>query len=147
MLATNNITLEQWFAGLYAHADVDADTMSAGRQMGGHYSTRSLNADCTWKDLMKIKNSSSDISPTGSQMPRLLGLAMASKYYKQNQELHTDQFRNFSCKGNEVAFGTIGDASTSEGVFWETINAAGVMQVPMAVSIWDDGYGISVSRK
>src|ERR1017187_4206033 len=103
MLATNNITLEQWFAGLYAHADVDADPMSAGRQMGGHYSTRSLNSDGTWKDLTKIKNSSSDISPTGSQMPRLLGLALASKMYRNNKELQSKAFENFTVNGNEVA--------------------------------------------
>src|ERR1051325_2778233 len=112
MLATNNITLEQWFAGLYAHADVDADPMSAGRQMGGHYATRSLHPDGTWKDLTKIKNSSSDISPTGSQMPRLLGLALASKLYRNNENLQREEFRIFSDEGNEVAFGTIGDAST-----------------------------------
>ncbi|MBI4930713.1 MAG: transketolase [Bacteroidetes bacterium] len=147
MLATNNITLEQWFAGLYAHADVEADPMSAGRQMGGHYATRSLNPDGTWKDLMKIKNSSSDVSPTGSQMPRLLGLALASKFYRNNPNLQGEEFKLFSDNGNEVAFGTIGDASTSEGMFWETINAGGVLQVPMIVSVWDDGHGISVPKK
>ncbi|MEK6616074.1 MAG: thiamine pyrophosphate-dependent enzyme [Bacteroidota bacterium] len=147
MLATNNITLEQWFAGLYAHADVEADPMSAGRQMGGHYATRSLNPDGSWKDLMKIKNSSSDVSPTGSQMPRLLGLALASKFYRNNPNLQGEEFKQFSDNGNEVAFGTIGDASTSEGMFWETINAGGVLQVPMIVSVWDDGHGISVPKK
>ena len=147
MFATKNLTLQEWFAGLYGHTDVDADPMSAGRQMGGHYGTRSLNSDGTWKNLTKIKNSSSDISPTGSQMPRLLGLAMASKHYKANENLHTKEFNKFSNKGNEVAFGTIGDVSTSEGLFWETINAAGVMQIPMLVSVWDDGYGISVPKK
>ncbi len=147
MFASNNLTLQEWFAGLYGHTDIDAEPMSAGRQMGGHFATRSLNADGTWKDLTKIKNSSSDISPTGGQMPRLLGLAMASKYYKKSQLLQTDAFSKFSNKGNEIAFGTIGDASTSEGLFWETINAAGVMQVPMLVSVWDDGHGISVPKK
>jgi len=147
MLATNNITLEQWFAGLYAHADVNADPMSAGRQMGGHYSTRSLNADGSWKDLTKIKNSSSDISPTGSQMPRLLGLALASKVYRNSPQMQKEEFKNFSNGGNEVAFGTIGDASTSEGMFWEAINGGGVMQVPMLISVWDDGHGISVPKK
>lgn len=147
MLATGNLTLEQWFAGLYAHADVDADPMSAGRQMGGHYATRSLNPDGTWKDLTKIKNSSSDISPTGGQMPRLLGLALASKFYRNNDNLQREEFKIFSDEGNEVAFGTIGDASTSEGMFWETINAGGVLQVPMIVSVWDDGHGISVPKK
>ncbi|MBL7889173.1 MAG: transketolase [Bacteroidia bacterium] len=147
MFATGNLSLQEWFAGLYAHTDVDAEPMSAGRQMGGHFGTRSLNPDGTWKDLTKIKNSSADISPTGGQMPRLLGLAMASKHYKLNPDLQKDKFKNFSNKGNEIAFGTIGDASTSEGLFWETINAAGVMQIPMLVSVWDDGHGISVPKK
>jgi len=147
MFATNNLTLQEWFAGLYGHTDVDAEPMSAGRQMGGHFGTRSLNSDGTWKDLTKIKNSSPDISPTGGQMPRLLGLAMASKYYKENIQLQSKEFSKFSNKGNEIAFGTIGDASTSEGLFWETINAAGVMQIPMLVSVWDDGHGISVPKK
>lgn len=147
MFATGNLTLEQWFAGLYAHADLDADPMSAGRQMGGHFATHSLNADGTWKDLMKIKNSSSDVSPTGSQMPRLLGLAFASKLYRNDPKLQTEEFKIFSNEGNEVAFGSIGDASTSEGMFWETINAGGVLQVPMVVSVWDDGQGISVPKK
>lgn len=147
MFATDNLTLQEWFAGLYGHTDADAEPMSAGRQMGGHFATRSLNNDGTWKDLMKQKNSSSDVSPTGSQMPRLVGLAMASKYYKNNTELHQEQFHKFSDTGNEIAFGTIGDASTSEGLFWESINAAGVMQIPMLVSVWDDGHGISVPKK
>ncbi len=147
MFSTGTLTLQEWFAGLYAHTDPDVEPMSAGRQMGGHFGTRSLNPDGSWKDLMKIKNSSSDISPTGSQMPRLLGLAMASKYYRINTDLQGASFQKFSGKGNEVAFGTIGDASTSEGIFWETINAAGVMQVPMLVSVWDDGHGISVPKK
>ncbi|TAL61371.1 MAG: transketolase [Bacteroidetes bacterium] len=147
MFATDNLSLEQWFAGLYAHADMEADPMSAGRQMGGHYATHSLNSDGTWKDLMKIKNSSSDVSPTGSQMPRLLGLALASKFYRNNPDLHSEEFKIFSNEGNEVAFGSIGDASTSEGMFWETINAGGVLQVPMIVSVWDDGQGISVPKK
>ncbi|MES2139361.1 MAG: thiamine pyrophosphate-dependent enzyme [Bacteroidota bacterium] len=147
MFATNNLSLQEWFAGLYGHTDVDAEPMSAGRQMGGHFGTRSLNSDGSWKDLTKIKNSSPDISPTGGQMPRLLGLAMASKYYKENIQLQGKEFNKFSNKGNEIAFGTIGDASTSEGLFWETINAAGVMQIPMLVSVWDDGHGISVPKK
>jgi pyruvate/2-oxoglutarate/acetoin dehydrogenase E1 component/TPP-dependent pyruvate/acetoin dehydrogenase alpha subunit len=147
MFATENLSLQEWFAGLYGHTDVDAEPMSAGRQMGGHFGTRSLNADGTWKDLTKIKNSSADISPTGGQMPRLLGLAMASKHYKLNPDLQKDKFKYFSNKGSEIAFGTIGDASTSEGLFWETINAAGVMQIPMLVSVWDDGHGISVPKK
>lgn len=147
MFATNNLTLQEWFAGLYGHTDIHLEPMSAGRQMGGHFGTRSLNDDGSWKDLTKIKNSSPDISPTGGQMPRLLGLAMASKYFKANPALQTAKFQTLSNKGNEIAFGTIGDASTSEGLFWETINAAGVMQIPMLVSVWDDGHGISVPKK
>ncbi|HLG36476.1 MAG TPA: thiamine pyrophosphate-dependent enzyme, partial [Bacteroidia bacterium] len=145
MFAVGESDVEKFFAQLYAIPDAELEPASAGRSMNGHYSTRSLNADGSWKDLTRIKNSSADVSPTGSQMPRLLGLALASKLFRNNKELH--QFTNFSDKGNEVAFGTIGDASTSEGMFWETINAAGVLQVPMAVSIWDDGYGISVPQK
>lgn len=147
MFATGNLTLQEWFAGLYGHTDIDVEPMSAGRQMGGHFGTRSLNADGSWKDLTKIKNSSPDISPTGGQMPRLLGLAMASKHFKHNPDLQREKFKTLSNKGNEIAFGTIGDASTSEGLFWETINAAGVMQIPMLVSVWDDGHGISVPKK
>jgi 2-oxoisovalerate dehydrogenase E1 component len=147
MFATENLTLREWFAGLYGHTDIDLEPMSAGRQMGGHFGTRSLNADGSWKDLTKIKNSSPDISPTGGQMPRLLGLAMASKHFKNNPALQTAKFQHLSNKGNEIAFGTIGDASTSEGLFWEAINAAGVMQIPMLVSVWDDGHGISVPKK
>lgn len=147
MLATKTLTLEQWFAQLYAHTDAEADPSSAGRQMNGHYATRSLNPDGTWKDLTKIKNSASDVSPVGSQMPRLLGLALASKFYRNNPHLHSEEFKPFSDEGNEVAFGTIGDAGTSEGMFWETINAGGVLQVPMIVSVWDDGHGISVPKK
>ena len=147
MFAIENLTLQEWFAGLYGHTDADAEPMTAGRQMGGHFGTRSLNPDGSWKDLTQIKNSSADISPTGGQMPRLLGLAMASKHFKQNPDLQTAAFQKFSNKGNEIAFGTIGDASTSEGLFWETINAAGVMQIPMLVSVWDDGHGISVPKK
>jgi pyruvate/2-oxoglutarate/acetoin dehydrogenase E1 component/TPP-dependent pyruvate/acetoin dehydrogenase alpha subunit len=147
MFATGNLTLQEWFAGLYGHTDPDLEPMSAGRQMGGHFGTRSLHADGSWKDLTKMKNSSPDISPTGGQMPRLLGLAMASKYFKNNPALQSSKFQHLSTKGNEIAFGTIGDASTSEGLFWETINAAGVMQIPMLVSVWDDGHGISVPKK
>jgi pyruvate/2-oxoglutarate/acetoin dehydrogenase E1 component/TPP-dependent pyruvate/acetoin dehydrogenase alpha subunit len=145
MFATGNLTLQQWFAGLYAHADVSADPTSGGRQMGGHFATRSLNDDGSWKNLMLQKNSSADISPTAGQMPRLLGLAQASKLYINLPGL--EKFSNFSNQGNEIAFGTIGDASTSEGLFWETINAGGVLQVPMLVCVWDDGHGISVPKK
>ena len=125
MFATGNLTLQEWFAGLYAHTDLKAEPASGGRQMGGHFATRSLDGKGNWKDLTKIKNSSADISPTAAQMPRLLGLALASKMYKQNPALK--DFSKFSKGGNEVAFGTIGDASTSEGLFWETFNAGGVL--------------------
>jgi pyruvate/2-oxoglutarate/acetoin dehydrogenase E1 component/TPP-dependent pyruvate/acetoin dehydrogenase alpha subunit len=138
-------TIKEFFAQLYANPSLEADPASAGRQMNCHFSTRSLNEDGTWKDLTAMKNSSSDIAPTGGQMARLVGLAYASKLYRQNPEL--DYLKNFSVNGNEVAFGTIGNASTSEGVFFEAINAAGVLQIPMAMSVWDDGYGISVPAK
>lgn len=147
MMAIGRLTVKQAFAALYAHPDPEKEPASAGRQMGGHFSTPTYNSDAgAWLDLTSLKNSSADISPTAGQMPRLLGLAQASKVYRENSALHKG-FEKFSNKGNEVAFGTIGDASTSEGVFFETINAAGVMQVPMVMSIWDDGYGISVPKK
>ncbi|HTA27970.1 MAG TPA: thiamine pyrophosphate-dependent enzyme [Bacteroidia bacterium] len=146
MFAKGLLTVQEWFAGLYAHANLQAEPSSAGRQMGGHYSTHSINPDNTWANLTEQFNSSSDVSPTGSQMPRLLGLAMASKQYRNTPALQIPDFEKFSKNGSEIAFGTIGDASTSEGMFWEAINAAGVMQVPMLVSVWDDGYGISVPK-
>lgn len=143
--ATGICTIKEFFAQLYANPSVEADPASAGRQMNCHFSTRSLNEDGSWKNLTEMKNSSSDIAPTGGQMARLVGLAYASKLYRQNPELN--YLKNFSVNGNEVAFGTIGNASTSEGVFFEAINAAGVLQIPMAMSVWDDGYGISVPAK
>ena len=142
MLAIGELSLEAYFAQLYAHADVTAEPSSAGRSMNSHFSTRMLDENGQWKNLTEQRHSSADISPTAGQMPRLLGLAYASKLYRQNPELH--QYTNFSNKGNEVAWGTIGNASSAEGLFWESINAAGVLQVPMLTSIWDDGYGISV---
>ena len=145
MMAIGQLTVQQFFAGLYGHTDITQDPMSGGRQMGGHFATHSLNEDGSWKNLTKQKNSSADISPTAAQMPRLLGLAQASKIYRQDSELPNKA--NFSVNGNEVAWGTIGNASTSEGVFFETINAAGVLQVPMVVSVWDDAFGISVPAK
>jgi len=147
MMAIDQLNVQQYFAGLYAHTDEDIEPMSAGRQMGGHFGTRNLDKNGEWKNLMEQKNSSADISPTAGQMPRLLGLAQASKVYRNHPTLKDlEAFKKFTNGGNEVAFGTIGDASTSEGPFWETINAAGVLQVPMVMSVWDDGYGISVSR-
>ncbi|HMR17446.1 MAG TPA: thiamine pyrophosphate-dependent dehydrogenase E1 component subunit alpha, partial [Mariniflexile sp.] len=144
MMAIDGLTIEQFFSGLYANTDLELEPMSAGRQMGGHFVTHSLNTDGSWKDLTKQYNSSADISPTAGQMPRLLGLAQASKIFREVEGINTT---NFSVNGNEVAWGTIGNASTSEGLFFETINAAGVLQVPMVISIWDDEYGISVHAK
>ena len=141
MFSLDEVTPQQFFAGLYAHTDLKHDPMSAGRQMGSSFSTHSLDENYDWKDLTKQFNSSADLSPTGSQMPRLLGLAQASKIYKKLKVTGSEKFTE---NGNEIAWGTIGDASTSEGHFFESINAAGVMQIPMIVSIWDDNYGISV---
>ncbi|SFH91466.1 alpha-ketoacid dehydrogenase subunit alpha/beta [Halpernia frigidisoli] len=140
-LAIDAVSIESFFAQLYADTSILREPASAGRQMNGHYGTRSLNEDGSWKNLMEQKNSSADISPTAGQMPRLLGLALASKVYK---EVRFDGSEKFSNNGQEVAFGTIGDASTAEGLFFETLNAACALQVPMIISIWDDGYGISV---
>ncbi|MCB0373277.1 MAG: transketolase, partial [Muricauda sp.] len=144
MMALGYLSPKEFFHGLYATTDLQKEPMSAGRQMGGHFVTHSLNEDGTWKDLTEQKNSSADISCTAGQMPRLLGLAQASKIYRNVEGI--DQ-TNFSNNGNEVAWGTIGNASTSEGHFFETLNAAGVMQVPMVICIWDDEYGISVPAK
>ncbi len=145
MMAIGELTPQQFFSGLYAHPSIEADPMSAGRQMGGHFATHSLDENGDWKNLTAQKNSSADISPTAGQMPRLLGLAQASKIYRNVTELKNAS--NFSKEGNEVAWGTIGNASTSEGLFFETINAAGVLQVPMVMSVWDDEYGISVHAR
>ncbi|WP_264618220.1 thiamine pyrophosphate-dependent enzyme [Flavobacterium sp. 7A] len=145
MMAIGELTVEQLFAGLYGNTNINEEPMSAGRQMGGHFVTHSLNEDGSWKNLAQQKNSSADISPTAAQMPRLLGLAQASKIYRSFDNIPNQE--NFSNKGNEIAWGTIGNASTTEGVFFETINAAGVLQVPMVISVWDDEYGISVHAK
>ncbi|MPT34687.1 MAG: thiamine pyrophosphate-dependent dehydrogenase E1 component subunit alpha, partial [Flavobacterium sp.] len=145
MMAIGEMTIQQFFAGLYGHPDLAHDPMSAGRQMGGHFATHSLDENGNWKNLTAQKNSSADISPTAGQMPRLLGLAQASKIYRNVSGLENNT--NFSVNGNEVAWGTIGNASTSEGLFFETINAAGVLQVPMVMSVWDDEYGISVHAR
>jgi 2-oxoisovalerate dehydrogenase E1 component len=145
MFATGMMTLEEFFAQLYGDTDLSANPSNGGRLMNNHFATRSLDEKGNWKDLTIQKNSSADISPTAGQMPRLLGLALASKVFRNNPNLKG--LEKLSVNGNEVAFGTIGDASTSEGHFFETINAAGVLQVPLAISIWDDGWGISVARK
>ena len=144
MMAIGAMNIEQFFAGLYGHTDINFDPMSAGRQMGGHFATHSLDENGNWNNLTKQKNSSADISPTAGQMPRLLGLAQASKIFRNVSGINQT---NFSENGNEVAWGTIGNASTSEGLFFETINAAGVLQVPMVMSVWDDEYGISVHAR
>lgn len=145
MMAAGLLTVQEFFAQLYAHTSVEAEPASAGRMMNGHYGTRSLDHNGDWKDLKNRKNSSSDISPTAGQMIRLVGLAQASKYYRTHaQQIGQNQFSN---NGNEVAWGTIGNASSSEGHFFEAINAAGVLQIPMVASVWDDGFGISVPAR
>jgi pyruvate/2-oxoglutarate/acetoin dehydrogenase E1 component/TPP-dependent pyruvate/acetoin dehydrogenase alpha subunit len=145
MMASGLLTVQEFFAQLYAHTDVVAEPASAGRMMNGHFGTRLLDENGDWKELKNSKNSSSDISPTAGQMLRLVGLAQASKYYRQNWDIIGEN--NFSDKGNEVAWGTIGNASSSEGHFFEAINAAGVLQIPMVISVWDDQFGISVPAK
>ena len=142
MMAINQLTSSQFFAQLYSNTDLSYEPHSGGRQMNCHFGTRMLNKNGDWKTLTDMKNSTSDLSCVAGQMPRLVGLGYASKLYRNNKKLKNNQ--NFSINGNEVAFGTIGDASTSEGHFWEAINAGGVLQIPLVMSIWDDGYGISV---
>ncbi len=145
MFATGMSDISEFFAQLYADADVEREPATAGRAMNNHFATRSLNPDGSWKRLTEMFNSTSDISPTGSQMPRLVGLAYASRLYRELDELKP--YSEFSNNGNEVAFGTIGNATCSEGMFWEAINAIGVLRSPAVVSIWDDEYGISVSNE
>src|SRR5690606_9979110 len=145
MFAAGIFTVYQFFSQLYAHPDVEADPSSGGRQMNSHFATRMLTPEGRWVDQTLMKNSASDISTTGGQMPRLLGFGLASKLYRNNPELAG--FSQFSNSGNEVAFCTVGNASTSEGVFLEAVNAAGVRQIPTVISIWDDGYGISVPNE
>ncbi|MDA9127379.1 thiamine pyrophosphate-dependent enzyme [Flavobacteriaceae bacterium] len=145
MMALDLLSIEDFFAGLYAHTSLEHEPMSGGRQMGGHFATHSLDDQGNFKALKDQYNSSSDISPTAGQMPRLLGLAQASSVYRSLDNL--GHLSNLSDSGNEVAWGSIGNASTSEGLFWETVNAGGVMQVPMVISVWDDEYGISVHAK
>ena len=145
MFAGGMATIEQFFSQLYADPDLNNDPFSAGRQMNSHFATRFVDEEGNWIDLANRKNISSDIAPTSGQMPRALGLAFASKVFREVDVLHN--FTNLSHNGNEVCFCTIGDAATSEGHFWETMNAAGVLQVPLAVFVWDDGYGISVPKE
>lgn len=143
--ATGIATPEQFFSQMYADPDLANEPFSGGRQMNSHFATPNLGKDGNWLDLTSIKNTATDMSPTAAQMPRALGLAFASKLFRDVEVLK--EFSKLSNNGNEVCFATIGDASTSEGHFWETMNAAGVLQVPLAVFVWDDGYGISVPRK
>ena len=143
MFATGMSDLPQFFAQLYTNTDVLADPASAGRQMVSHFATRTLTADGRWTNVVAAMQSSSDLSPVAAHLPRLLGLAYASKLYREEPALR-EAATGFSVHGDEIAFGTIGNAGTSEGLFWETMNAAGVLQVPLLVSVWDDGYGISV---
>ena len=146
MMARNLINIQQYFAALYGDTDLTREPSSGGRQMGGHFATRFLSEDGDWLDQMADVNSSSDLSPTAAQMPRLLGLAQASKVYKSLPEM-AKKMAKFTDGGNEIAYGMIGDASTSQGLFWETLNAACVLEVPMLMSVWDDGYGISVPKE
>ncbi|WP_139956243.1 alpha-ketoacid dehydrogenase subunit alpha/beta [Flavicella sediminum] len=146
MMALGEFTPQQFFAGLYAHTDIKAEPFSAGRQMGGHFATHIVNEDGTWKNQTQQYNTSSDVSCTAAQMPRLVGLAYASKLYRNVASLQKG-YENFTNKGNEIGWGTIGNASTSEGHFFEAINASGVLQIPMITSVWDDEYGISVHAK
>ena len=145
MFASGLATVEQFFAQLYADPDINNDPFSAGRQMNAHFATKFVDENGDWLPLANKKNISADIAPTGGQMPRALGLAFASKVFREVKDLQ--QMTNLSNNGNEICFCTIGDSSTSEGHFWETINAAGVLQIPLAVFVWDDGYGISVPKE
>jgi len=145
MFAIGQLTVEEFFAQLYAHADINAEPATGGRAMNAHFATRSLFEDGSWKELAEMKNSSADVSPTASQMPRLVGLGYASRLYRELDILKN--LHQFSHNGDEIAFGTIGNASTSEGIFWEAVNAIGVLKAPVIISIWDDGYGISVTNR
>jgi TPP-dependent pyruvate/acetoin dehydrogenase alpha subunit len=146
MMALGEFTPQQFFAGLYAHTDIDQEPFSAGRQMGGHFATHIVDENGDWKDQTKQYSTSSDVSCTAAQMPRLVGLAYASKLYRNVDSLKSG-YEKFSKNGNEIGWGTIENASTSEGHFFEAINASGVLQIPMVTSVWDDEYGISVHAK
>ena len=145
MFSTGLATIEQFFSQLYSDTDINNDPFSAGRQMNAHFATKFVDENGDWLPLATKKNITADIAPTAGQMPRALGLALASKLFREVDALR--EMKELSSNGNEVCFCTIGDASTSEGHFWETINAAGVQQIPLAVFVWDDGYGISVPRE
>jgi len=145
LLALGVVSIREFFAQLYAHADVEAEPATAGRAMNAHFATRHLNPDGSWKNLAQMYNIAADVSPTGSQMPRLVGLAYASRLYRELPELH--EFTNFSNEGAEIVWGTIGNASTAEGMFWESVNAIGVLKAPAVITVYDDGYGISVPNQ
>ncbi|MEP6927956.1 MAG: thiamine pyrophosphate-dependent enzyme, partial [Ginsengibacter sp.] len=145
MFSSGLSTVEQFFAQLYADPDVNNDPFSAGRQMNSHFATKFVDENGNWLPLAQRKNISADIAPTAGQMPRAVGLALASKVFREVKELNG--MKDLSDNGNEVCFCTIGESSTSEGHFWETMNAAGVLQIPLAVFVWDDGYGISVPKE
>ncbi|RYF61838.1 MAG: transketolase, partial [Cytophagaceae bacterium] len=140
--ALGELRWTEFFAQLYAHTDLEAEPNTAGRSMNGHFATRWLDEQGLWRNQTELYNSVCDIAPTAGQIPRALGLAYASKLFRNNHAL--SDLTNFSHNGNEIVFATIGDASTSQGMFWEAMNAAGVLQVPLLMSVWDDGYGISV---
>jgi TPP-dependent pyruvate/acetoin dehydrogenase alpha subunit len=145
MFAIGAYSIQSFFAELYAHADLKAEPATGGRAMNAHFATRSINPDGSWNDLTARYNTAADVSPTGSQMPRLVGLGYASRLYRELDELR--QFTQFSRNGDEVAFGMVGNATTAEGMFWESVNAIGVLKAPVLLSIWDDDYGISVSNE
>ena len=145
MFASGLSTVEQFFSQLYADPDINNDPFSAGRQMNSHFATKFVDENGDWLPLSKLKNISADIAPTAGQMPRALGLALASKLFREEKDLN--KMKDLSEDGNEICFCTIGDAATSEGHFWEVMNAAGVLQIPLAVFVWDDGYGISVPKE
>ncbi|MBX9702891.1 MAG: hypothetical protein K2X39_01935, partial [Silvanigrellaceae bacterium] len=145
LFATNMATIDEFFSQLYADPHLENEPHSRGRQMNNHFATRMLDEKGNFKNLTSLPQSASDVSPTAAQMPRLLGLAYASKMYRLEKSLK-DWDDSFSVNGNEIVFGSIGDASTSEGLFFETMNAAAVLQVPLLMSVWDNGFGISVPR-
>ena len=144
LMATGMSDAVEFFSQVYGDTDLGFNPSNGGRSFNNHYASRSLNPDGSWKHLSEMKNTAADLSPVAGQMPRLIGLGLASKLFRQNPQLQS--YTNLSHGGNEVAFGTIGDASTAEGHFFETINAAAVLQIPVAVAVWDDGYGISVTK-
>ncbi len=139
------MSIQEFFAQLYAHADLNHESNTGGRSMVGHFVSRYNSPDGSWKNQTETYNTAADVSPTGTQMPRAVGLAYASVVYRELKELH--QFKQFSHNGDEVTFASIGNASTAEGIFWESLNAIGVLQAPAVITVYDDGYGISVPNQ